>query len=101
MQQALEQVVADEAHHAAFAWKVVRWAIERQREVDQQVLEVLDAVITPAEITKIGNGKYREEDVKLLCELKTVLMSHYNGREKSTNVIETNRVSSKIMEIVS
>jgi hypothetical protein len=108
IRQALEQVVEDEAHHAAFAWKVVRWAIEREGEgkVDKSILELLDTILTPAEIERIGGGRYKQEDIKLLCDLKDSLVRHYNGSENNTNFLycgaaaESNKVSHRVMQVV-
>jgi hypothetical protein len=108
IRQALEQIVEDEAHHAAFAWQVVRWAIEREGEgkVDTSILELLDTILMPAEIERIGGGRYRQEDIKLLCDLKDSLVRHYNGSMNNKKLVycgaaaESNKVSRRVLQIV-
>lgn len=77
-------MVKDEAHHAAFAWKVVKWAIEREGggKVDKQIVELVDRIVSPEELQRMGGGKYKEEDVKLLCDFKTSLLANYLGIQK-------------------
>lgn len=104
----LEKVVEDEAHHAAYAWKVVRWAIEREGlgKVDQQLVELLESIVTPAGLEKVGKGRYTQEDITLLCNLKDSLLSHYKRNEKGNEMKNSyceradNKVSSMVMQVV-
>ena len=116
IRQALEKIVEDEAHHAAFAWKVVRWAIEREGEGEgkgeERVVRLLESIVTPLEIERIGGGRYRQEDVKLLCDLRTELVKRFRGEEEEREEredahllycgasAESNKVSHQVMQIV-
>ena len=105
VRKVLEKVVEDEAHHAAYAWKVVRWAIEREGEGkrDQEVIELLESIVTPAGLEKMGR-RYEREDVELLCALKESLLSNYTKGGKEVKREEgrcgEDKVSAMVMQVV-
>jgi len=108
-----DKVIEDEAHHAAFAWKVVKWAIERDSSSGNggpnvAILELLNATITPATIKKLGKGAYLKEDIELICAIKQHLLLQYNTTTldrdttqllNNNGVLGDNRVIEKIMEV--
>lgn len=94
-----EQIIEDEAHHAAFAWKVVRWAIEKNGKPDQKVLKLVDEIVSPQSLEKIGKGEYKQDDITLLCGLKDKLLCLY-GQEAKAAVTCENLVGNRVMEVL-
>jgi len=87
------RITGDEAHHAAFAWKVVVWALKRSQENDMDAFntmrEMLDTIVSLPQLTNNENeflsldeGNDAKEDLQTLCDLRDLLLSNLNGTEE-------------------
>jgi len=83
------RITGDEAHHAAFAWKVVVWILKRSESNDfntsKRVRAILESIVSLPQLTSkesqflsLDEGNNEKEDLQTLCDLRDILLTSVN-----------------------
>jgi len=82
IKQVIYKITMDEAHHAAFAWKIFKWAVKNYGDLSEKFFQEFDNIIE----------KEKSEDVKedclLLSELKNILRKGTQPSDKLKSYLE-------------
>eukprot|EP01102_Stenamoeba_stenopodia_P018946 TRINITY_DN702_c1_g1_i1.p1 TRINITY_DN702_c1_g1~~TRINITY_DN702_c1_g1_i1.p1 ORF type:complete len:325 (+),score=65.13 TRINITY_DN702_c1_g1_i1:83-1057(+) len=96
----LLRITGDEAHHAAFAWKVVCWSLKAHRQHSDKICSLMETLISKWSLTGEGGdvvvhmdkGNRNHEDLQMLCNLREIVVS------KCRNVKEGQEAKEKLVE---
>lgn len=79
VKEILKQIAQEEAHHTAFAYKVVKWGIERELEKGNKDIYFLAQKTFETEISELEFSDCPRNVVESLKELKMLLFRSFEG----------------------
>jgi len=84
VKQVLCIITKDEAHHAAFAWKILKWAVECYEDLAESFFEDFDTYLEEYEC-----DDDRKIDIILLGELKNILRNDCTPSDELKSYLES------------